>query len=53
MGYGGYGMGYPVFGLGASRMGYPGYGWGYPGFYGTSIPFGRPLGGFSIGSYPF
>jgi hypothetical protein len=53
MGYGAYGMRYPVYGLGAYGMGYPGYGWRYPGLYGTSITVGRPLGGFSIGSYPY
>jgi hypothetical protein len=53
MGYGGYGVGYPAYGFGGYGMGYPGYGMGYPGVYGTSISIGSPLGGFSMGSYPY
>ena len=41
---GAYGVGYPGFG---------GYGFGYPGYYGTSYSIGAPIGGFSMGAYPF
>jgi hypothetical protein len=60
-GYGGYpvyGVGYPVgysygYPVGYS-WGYPGgSSWGYPGVYGTSISIGSPLGGFTVGSYPY
>lgn len=47
---------YPAYGLGMYGVGYPGMGyggWGYPSVYGTSMTIGNPLGGFSMGMYPY